>query len=187
MPKVKIDPGPFVLPMPVVLVGATVNGRPNFMTAAFAGIMNFKPPVVACGLNPAHHTCAGILETGTFSLNLPGPELVEATDWCGIVSGKKLDKSHVFDTYTGELKTAPMIETCRLTAECRVIKTEPFEMDTVFFGEVVSVYLDDEAAADGGPDWMKIDPLLFTFPDKAYRHLGSYIAEAWRVGKNFKP
>jgi flavin reductase (DIM6/NTAB) family NADH-FMN oxidoreductase RutF len=183
----KIDPGPFVLPMPVALVGATVNGKANFMTAAFAGIVNFKPPIVACGLNPAHHTCDGISENGVFSLNLPSPEMVESTDWCGLKSGKKHDKSRVFETFAGELETAPMIEACRLTAECKVLQTVPFDVDTVFFGEVVSVYIDDTVAADGAPDWNKINPLLFTFPDKGYWQLGGRIADAWSVGKNFNP
>jgi len=79
MTKVKIDPGPFVVPMPTVLVGAEVDGQPNFMPAAFVGVVNFSPPTVACGLNPDHHTCKGIETNRAFSLNLPGPELVEPT------------------------------------------------------------------------------------------------------------
>ena len=55
MTKVKIEPGPFVVPMPIVLVGADVNGKANFMPAAFLGIVNYKPVTVACGLNPKHH------------------------------------------------------------------------------------------------------------------------------------
>ncbi len=187
MLKVKIDPGPFVLPMPVALVGAEVNGKPNFMPAAFIGIVNFKPAMVACGLSPAHYTCDGIAANGTFSLNLPGPELVEATDWCGLKSGKNHDKAGVFKTFTGELETAPMIEDCRLTAECRLVRTVPFEVDTVYFGEVVSIYLDQDASVDGAPVWEKINPLFFTFPDKGYRTLGTRIAEAWSVGKKFMP
>ena len=185
MPKIKIDPGPFVLPMPVALIGAEVDGKPNFMTAAFIGIVNFKPTIVACGLNPTHYTCEGIMANGTFSLNLPGPDLVEATDWCGLKSGKKHDKTRIFETFTGEVKTAPMIQACRLTAECRVVKTVPFEVDTVFFGEVVSIYMDSTATTDSTPDWKKVNPLLFTFPDKGYWQLGDHVAEAWKVGKDF--
>jgi flavin reductase (DIM6/NTAB) family NADH-FMN oxidoreductase RutF len=70
MSKTRIDPGPFVVPMPLVLVGAVVDGRANFMTAAFVGIVNFKPPIVACALNPTHHTAKGIEQAQTFSLNL---------------------------------------------------------------------------------------------------------------------
>ncbi len=187
MSKIRVEPGPFVLPMPLALVGAVVDGKPNFMTAAFVGIANFKPPVVVCGLSPTHHTTRGIEEHGEFSLSLPGTDLVEATDWCGIFSGKRTDKSSVFRTFTGDLKNAPMIEDCRLTAECKLVKKVELEVDTVYFGEVTGVHVDSEALADGAPDWDKIAPLLFTFPDKAYRELGEWVAEAWNVGKTFKP
>lgn len=187
MAKVKIEPGPFVVPMPTVLVGAEVDGKANFMPAAFLGVVNFKPPVVACGLNPDHHTCKGIVANQAFSLNLPGPELVEATDWCGLRTGHKVDKSTVFETFTGDLATAPMIQQCRLTVECKLTQTVPLSIDTVYFGEVVSVHVEDSALTDGQPDWPKIAPLIFTFPDKAYWKLGEYVGPAWKAGKDFDP
>ncbi len=187
MKKIRLDPGPFVLPMPAVLIGAAVNKVPNFMPAAFIGIVNFRPVVVACGLNPAHHTSSGILSNGTFSINLPGADLVEATDWCGLNSGRRTDKSKVFETFAGDLEDAPMIKACRLTAECRLVKTVEFPVDTVFFGEVASVHVDEAALTDGAPDWARISPLLFTFPDKRYWVLGNHVAQAWSVGKRYRP
>jgi flavin reductase (DIM6/NTAB) family NADH-FMN oxidoreductase RutF len=187
MPKIKLDPGPFVVPMPVVLVGANVAGKANFMPAAFLGIVNYKPPVVACGLSATHHTCDGISASGCFSINLPSAELVEATDWCGLHSGKTTDKSTVFDLFPGDRTGAPMIRECRLTAECRLLQTVPFAVDTVHFGEVVGVYADEEALTDGAPDWKKIAPLIFTFPDKGYWQLGDHVAKAWSVGRQFEP
>ena len=103
MPKRRIDPGPFVVPMPTVLIGAVVDGRPNFMTAAFVGIANYKPPVVGCGLSPTHLTCRGIERNRTFSLNLPSPEQVVVTDYCGLHSGAKVDKGSLFETFAGDL------------------------------------------------------------------------------------
>ncbi len=187
MSKTRIDPGPFVVPMPIVLVGAVVDGRANFMPAAFVGIVNYKPPVVACGLNPTHHTAKGIVQSQTFSLNLPSPQQVVATDYCGLTSGTKVDKSRVFELFAGKLAGAPMIRDCRLTAECRLVKTVPFEVDTVYFGEVVHVWVDDDVAPGGELDWSKVDPLLFTFPDKGYWRLGEWVAEAWNVGKGYAP
>lgn len=187
MPKTRLDPGPFVVPMPTVLVGALVDDHPNFMPAAFVGIANFKPPIVACGLSPTHHTCTGIEVHHCFSLNLPPPELVQATDWCGLNSGKRVDKTRVFETFPGQETGAPMIEACRLTAECRVIQVAPFDVDTVYFGEVVAVYADDDVLTDGKPDWSRVAPMLFTFPDKAYWELGPRVAGAWSVGKSFTP
>jgi flavin reductase (DIM6/NTAB) family NADH-FMN oxidoreductase RutF len=143
--------------------------------------------IVACSVSPDHHTTAGIRANGTFSINLPGPDLVAATDWCGIHSGKKVDKSKVFDTFTGELANAPMIDACRLAAECRLVKTVELHPDVVFFGEVVSVHVDESALRDGTPDWAHIAPLIFTFPDKGYWTLGRRVAQAWSIGETFKP
>jgi flavin reductase (DIM6/NTAB) family NADH-FMN oxidoreductase RutF len=186
MSKIRLEPGPFVLPMPTVLIGAVVNQVPNFMPAAFIGIVNFKPVIVACGMSPSHHTCAGITANGEFSLNLPGPDLVAATDWCGIHSGKRGSKAGVFETFTGNMENAPMIKACRLTAECRLDRTLEYPVDTVYFGEVTGVYAEETALKDGAPDWSLVDPLLFTFPDKGYWRLGEYVAEAWSVGKTFR-
>jgi flavin reductase (DIM6/NTAB) family NADH-FMN oxidoreductase RutF len=183
MTKTRIDPGPFVVPMPVALVGAEVDGRPNFMPAAFLGIVNFNPPIVACGLSPKHRTSRGIVEHGVFSLSLPSPELVKPTDWCGIWSGDKKDKSELFEVFQGELQHAPMVSACRLCAECKLIRTLELEIDTVYFGEVIAVHADESVLDNGKPDWKKIDPLLFTFPDKSYWRIGDYLARAWSVGK----
>lgn len=187
MQKIAIEPGPFVIPMPTVLVGAEVEGKPNFMPAAFIGIVNYKPVIIACGMSPTHHTCKGMEAHGTFSINLPGPELVKKTDWCGINSGEKKSKADVFETFHGKLETAPMIEECRFTAECEIVQKVMFEIDTVYFGEVVGVYVDEEALKDGAPDWQKINPLIFTFPDNGYWRLGEYVAKAWEIGTDYEP
>lgn len=186
MPKVKLEPGPFIVPMPAVLVGAIVEGKPNFMPAAFVGITNYKPPIIACGLSPTHYTSEGIVTSKCFSINLPSAELVEAVDWCGLTSGRKTDKSATFSVTPGDVTGAPLVDECRLTAECRLLQTVPFAVDTVFFGEVVAVYVDDTALAGGAPDWQKVAPMLFTFPDSGYWRLGERVAQAWSVGKGFK-
>ena len=186
MANKKIDSGPFLFPMPIVIVGSTVEGKPEFMPAAFVGIANFRPTVIGCGLSPNHHTCHGIAKNETFSINLPSADMVEITDYCGLYSGEKVDKTGLFDVFHGELETAPMISECKLNAECRLIDTIPYEIDTLYLGEVVNMYGNDGALEEGKPDWQKIDPLIFTFPDKSYWTLGEHRARAWRVGKNLK-
>jgi len=186
MANTKIDTGPFLFPMPIVLVGAQVDGAPNYMTAAFVGIANFKPTVVACGLSPTHRTCDGIVEKGCFSLNLPSADMVEVTDYCGLYSGRKVDKEGLFDTFYGELETAPMIGECALNAECRLVDTIPYAVDTLYLGEVVNLYARGDVLTGGEPDWRKIEPLIFTFPDKGYWRLGEHLARAWKVGKGYR-
>jgi flavin reductase (DIM6/NTAB) family NADH-FMN oxidoreductase RutF len=172
--------------MPTVIVGAMVDGKPNFMTAAFCAIVNTRPPTVACGLNPKHRTCRGMVENGCFSINLPELHQVEITDYCGLCSGDRVDKSQLFRTFSGELPGAPMIEECAVTAECRLVHSHPLAIDTIYVGEIVSVHAEERALTDGQLDWQKLRPLLFTFPDGAYWRMGERLAKAWDVGKGFR-
>lgn len=187
MPMQRLDPGPFIVPMPTVLIGADIDGKPNFMTAAFVGIADYKPPTIACGLNLTHLTCRGIETNRTFSVCVPSVDMVEVVDWCGIVSGNKVDKSDVFKVFRGELPGAPMIEECALCAECRLLHATPHGVDTLFVAEIVSVHARSECLTKGKVDWAKVSPLLFTFPEPSYWKLGDYVAKAWSVGRNFDP
>jgi flavin reductase (DIM6/NTAB) family NADH-FMN oxidoreductase RutF len=181
--KRTIKPGPYIVPMPTVLVGSLVEGRPNFMTAAFCGIANYQPAVIGCGLSPTHRTCRGIEEHGAFSVNVPSRDQVVITDYCGLVSGDKVDKSTLFETFTGSLPGAPMIASFPLTAECRLLQSVPFGGDTLYLAEIVAVHAEEGILTNDQLDWHKLQPLLFTFPDAGYWAKGEYVAKAWSVGK----
>ena len=71
MKKTKLGPQTLLFPMPATLVGATVRGKPNFMTAAWCAIAAAKPPSIAVGINKTRYTLEGIREHGTFSINVP--------------------------------------------------------------------------------------------------------------------
>ena len=108
--------------MPVVLVGAQVSGKANFMVVGWCTRANASPPMIVCGIGNHHYTAKGIAETKTFSVNIPSSDLLEKTDFCGLVSGAKVDKSETFDIFYGSLKTAPMIRECPVSLECRLIQ-----------------------------------------------------------------
>ena len=101
-------------PKPALLVGANVDGRPNFMTVAWGGIACGTPPMLSVAIRPARYTYQGIQENKTFSVNVPPVGLVKEVDYCGVVSGKRADKvaDCKFTVFYGELKTAPLIEEC---------------------------------------------------------------------------
>jgi len=109
--------------MPMVLVGAVVDGKANFMAAAWVCRVNAKPPMFSIALGH-HHTNKGIEENKEFSINVPDVSMVEKTDYCGLVSGVKNDKSRLFDVFYGELKKAPLI------AECPVSNAETLRGET---------------------------------------------------------
>lgn len=168
---------------PIVIVGANVNEKPNYMTVGFVNGVNIKPLTVCVSLNKNHHTPKGIIDNGTFSINIPSVNFVTETDYCGLVSGKGIDKSNIFTNYYGELKTAPMIEEFPITCECRYIdKKVEFAMDTVYFGEVHQVYINREVIKGNKEiDILKVNPLI-TGIDNLYRSVGRSVGEAYEIG-----
>ena len=176
----------FFIPMPVVLIGTRVNGKDNFMPAGWCMRTNLNPPMIACGIHNSHYTTDAIKKVETFSVNIPSTKLLEKTDYCGIVSGKKVDKSKDFETFTGSLNTAPMIKDCPATLECQLFKTVDLPTHSLFIGEIVGVYVDETVISDGKPDFSRIDPLFLTMPENKYWTLGKHAGNAWSDGKNLK-
>jgi flavin reductase (DIM6/NTAB) family NADH-FMN oxidoreductase RutF len=171
-------------PMPTTLVGAMVEGKPTFITIAHVGIMDLGS--VSLGMNKMHYTNAGIQESGTFSVNIPTVEMVKETDYCGLVSGKNVDKAALFEVFYGNLKTAPMIEECPINMECRLVQTVDFPRHDIFIGEIVEAYCEERCLTEGIVDFSKVQPILFAMNDKSYWKLGERLARAWHVGKGFK-
>ncbi|MDY7039674.1 MAG: flavin reductase family protein [Chloroflexota bacterium] len=182
--KLKLGAKNCLYPMPTTLVGAIVNGKPNYITIAHVGIMDLGS--ISLGMNKRHYTNDGIKENGTFSVNVPSVEMVKETDYCGLVSGKKVDKGDLFESFYGRLKTAPMIRECPINMECRLIQTVDFPRHDVFVGEIVETYCDEQYLTDGVVDFSKVQPILFVMNDKSYWKLGERFASAWNVGMELK-
>ena len=183
MEKIEVTAERLVYPMPCSLVGANVGGKANFLTVAWFSMVNPKPAYVMVSLNKAHFTNPGITENGTFSVNIPSVPMVEKVDYCGIVSGRKVDKSVLFETFYGKLKTAPMIKECPFNVECKLIQTVELPKEQLFIGEIVAAYSEDRYLTDGAPDMAKMNPILLIQPRKMYAAVGADVAPAWEVGK----
>lgn len=184
MGKIEIGKGRVYYPMPCSLVGANVAGKPNYLTVAWFSMVNTDPPYLAVAMGKAHYTNSGIRENQTFSLNIPSAEMAEVTDYCGLVSGSKVDKSGLFETFYGKLETAPMIGECPVSFECRLIRTVELPKNQLFIGEIVATYCNEACLTEGVPDLKKINPLLLLMPDRKYVALGREIGPAWKIGKN---
>ncbi|HUS88144.1 MAG TPA: flavin reductase family protein [Desulfosporosinus sp.] len=173
-------------PMPVSLVGTHVNGKPNFLAVAWFTMASYKPPRISISLGKGHYSNPGIKENQTFSVCLPSEDMVEVTDYCGIVSGKKHDKSEIFDLFYGELKTAPMIKDCPLNMECKLVEIVESGLNEIFIGEIVGTYTEERFLTDGKMDFRKMKPLILSQPDTSYWSLGEPVARAWSIGKKYK-
>lgn len=185
----KVDLGPKVAsyPMPMSLIGANVDGKANFLAAAWYTSLSYNPPRVAVALNKTHYTNQGIKTNKTFSLNIPSEDLLKATDYCGIATGAKTDKSNVFDFFYGQLETAPMISKCPVSFECRLEKVIDSTSHELFIGEIVSTFTEERYLTNGVVDFKKVKPFMLSFQDQHYFGLGELKGKAWRDGKDYKP
>jgi len=99
--KKKLGPGNFVYPLPTTIVGSLINGKPNYAAIAYCGVFQNRPPMLSVAIGRAKYTNLGIKENRTFSVNIPSEEMAEATDYLGLVSGRNVDKSALFETFYG--------------------------------------------------------------------------------------
>jgi len=186
--KNKIDLGPKVAsyPMPVTLIGANVNSKANFLVAAWFMAAGINPPKVAVALNKMHYTNQGIKENKAFSVCIPSEDMTNAADYCGLVSGSRVDKSGVFDVFYGKLKTAPMITQCPVNIECKLDKVVDNGGHEIFVGEILSTITEQKYLTGGVVDLKKVKPLMLSLDDRLYYELGESKAKAWNAGKNYK-
>jgi flavin reductase (DIM6/NTAB) family NADH-FMN oxidoreductase RutF len=186
MTKISIDKNAFPYPMPMVLVGTMTDNRPNFMAVGWITRVNFKPPLIAVGLGKSHFTNTGIHATKAFSINIPGVDLLEKVDYCGLVSGRQVDKAALFPVVLGEKTGAPMIEDCPVCMECKLVNVVDMPTNELFIGEIVGAYADAKCCTEGSPDITRIKPFTLTMPDNQFWSVGNPVGRAWGSGKKLK-
>lgn len=186
MNKSRLGPEALLFPTPSVLVGTMVDGRANFMTAAWCGIASSKPPAISVAIRGERHTLKGILSHAEFSINVPSADMVEQVDFCGIYSGRKVDKSTVFDLFVGDLKHAPLVASCPVNLECRLRHTLDLGVHTLVVGEVIQTHINESCLTDGQADAVKVDPLVYSPGSGNYHRLGEVVGKAFSIGKKKK-
>jgi flavin reductase (DIM6/NTAB) family NADH-FMN oxidoreductase RutF len=188
MPKVALNPDRWMYPRPTLLVGSNIDGKPNFMAVGGGGVANAGPPMIGVPIRHQQYTLKGMHQNLTFSVNIPSLDLVKETDYCGIVSGSKVDKVKAcgFKVFYGSLGTAPLIEQCPIHLECRVVHVLNLGTHAFVLGEVKGAYITDSCLTDGKPDVKKIKPMIFDLEASEYAAFGEVIAKAFSVGKELK-
>lgn len=165
MEKTRIKKDLFCLPWTQTILGTHFEGKANFMALDWLTRVNFQPVMLGICVNRIHASNEAVRNSGEFSVNVPSVDMVDITDYTGLVSGKNVDKSGLFEIYCGKLKSAPMIKLCPITMECKVIQTIDLPTNTFFIAEIIDVYSEDRYLTEGKPDVKKINPFLLTMPE----------------------
>ena len=147
MARVSFKPGNMLYPLPVVMVSvADKQGNSNIITVAWAGTICTNPPMVSISVRPERHSYHMIEETGEFVINLTTKDLVYATDYCGVKSGRDVNKWEVLGltSIDGQVVKAPLIAESPVNIECRVTQVEKLGSHHMFMAEVVAVQVNDQ-------------------------------------------
>ena len=186
MTKKKLGPMPMVWPHPTVLIGADVDGVPDFAAVAWTGVAASTPPSVSIALQPHRYSLKGIYQTRTFSVNVPSVDQVKETDYCGIISGRDTDKVKDcgFTVFYGQTKGAPLIEEFPINLECEAQHFLSLGSHILVIGKVIEVHISEDCLTGDIPDMMKVKPFVFG-PGK-YHVVGEAFADAFQVGKEIK-
>ena len=179
MGKQHWKPGNMLNPVPAVMVSVTdKDGRSNIITVAWAGTVCTNPPMVSISVRPSRYSYKMIEDTGEFVINLTNESLVKACDYCGVVSGRDVDKFKK----TG-LTPIPMehvramgIGESPVNMECRVTEKRELGSHTMFIAEVVGVTVDDSYMDETGKFHINESGLV------RYSH-GEYFALGKNLGK----
>lgn len=158
-------PGNMLYPLPAVMVSvADKEGNLNIITVAWAGTVCTNPPMVSISVRPERYSYHMIEETGEFVINLTTEKLAYATDYCGVRSGRDVDKFKELHLTPekAEHVSAPLIGESPVNIECRVVKKETPGSHHIFLAEVKAVHVDDAYMDQKGRFALeKTDPIVY--------------------------
>ncbi|MDD6095308.1 MAG: flavin reductase family protein [Clostridia bacterium] len=146
MSKVAWKGGTLLAPVPPVLVSVGDGEKSNVFTVAWTGLINTQPPKTYISVRPSRYSYDFIKSTDEFALNLTPASLVRAADWCGIHTGRKVDKFKKMNLtpVPASKISAPIIEECPLSLECRVFDVKELGTHHMFLADIVAVDVDGE-------------------------------------------
>ena len=178
MGKIQFKPGNMLYPLPAVLVSvADKAGNSNLITIAWTGTVCSAPPMVSISVKPERYSYHMIEETGEFVINLTTEKLAFATDYCGVKSGKDVDKwkkMHL-TPIPGDMVKVPMVKESPVNLECKVVEKKELGSHHMFLAEVVAVHVDETYMDEKGRFHLnKAKPLV-------YSH-GRYLSTGKEIG-----
>ena len=178
MSKVTWKSGTFEYPIPAVMVSCGTLEKSNIITVAWTGVINTNPAMVYISVRPERYSYDIIKKSKEFVINLTNEELAYATDWCGIKSGKNVDKFEKMHLTKekGKFVKCPIIKEAPVSIECKVKETKKFGSHDMFIAEVLAINVDEKYFNKKGAfDISKCN--LIAYANGGYYSLGKKIGK----------
>jgi len=179
MKKQVWKPGTLLAPVPPVLVSCGTVDQPNILTIAWTGIVNTLPAMTYISIRPERFSYPIIKQSGEFVINLAGKSLVRAVDFCGVRSGRDVDKfayCHLTAMPSKEV-TAPLIGESPVSLECKVEQIIPLGSHEMFLSKIVAVDVDETVIEESGKLNLEKSGLIAYIHGSYYelgKHLGTF-------------
>lgn len=166
MAKEKWKAGNMIYPLPAVLVTCrSKSGEDNVFTVAWTGTVCTNPPMAYISVRPSRYSYNMIKETGEFVINLTTEEMAKATDYCGVTSGRDVDKFQRCGLHKDEADevNVPMLVESPVNIECRVREAHEYGSHTMFVADVICVHADEKYMNESGRfELEKSNPLAYS-------------------------
>ena len=178
MGKVTWKAGTFEYPIPAAMVSCGSMEKSNIITVAWTGVINTNPAMVYISVRPERYSYDIIKNTGEFVINLTNEQLAYATDWCGVKSGKDVDKFEMMHLTKEKANfvNCPMIEEAPVSIECRVKEIKKLGSHDMFMAEVLAVNADEKYFDKNGAfDISKCN--LIAYANGGYYTLGKKVGK----------
>lgn len=172
-------------PIPPVLVSCGTPEAPNVFTVAWAGIVNTHPPRVSISVRPSRHSYGLIQESGAFVINLPTTALARAVDWCGVKSGRDVNKFEAMGltALPASQVGCPLVGESPVNLECKVFQQIPLGTHDLFLADVVAVNVSENLLDAAGKLHLERAGLL-AYAHGQYYSLGEELGTfGWSVRK----
>lgn len=145
MSKKSFKGGAMLNPVPAVMVSCG-SSKPNIITIAWTGIVNSNPPMTYISVRKERYSHSIIKNTGEFVINLCNEQLAFATDYCGVRSGRDIDKfkEMKLTSEKAEIVRCPMIKESPVNIECRVREVIELGSHDMFLADIIKVHVDEE-------------------------------------------
>ncbi len=177
MPKQFWKGSTLLAPVPAALVTCGTLEEPNVLTIGWTGIVCTRPPMTYISVRPERYSHDIIKNSGEFVINLTTSSMCRETDLCGVKSGKDIDKFALcgFHAVPAKNVSAPLIEECPVSLECRVTESKLLGSHTMFLAEIVGIAADEKYIDSKGKLNLQQCGLM------AYAH-GEYFALGRKLG-----
>lgn len=188
--KTAFGPQKILFPMPTSLVVTGNMEKANIVTIAWVSLLTSSPPTLGISVGTKGFSGSEILKNKEFTVNIAGVDIMKEADFCGITSGKNIDKferSGLTKIASKHIKS-PIIKECPLNFECKLVSSSIVGTTNHFVGEILELYMDtDKLKNTSDPRSLDIElfnPLIYIGGAREYRKIGEKVGDSYEIGKS---